>query len=242
MPITLFRPEGFVYQWPSAAHIEVAPETLVYTTRVTPPKERIPSNVRYGGETRMVWSDLATRYDRCGFDRWIVLHDSRLGHGPVANLHAETQLARFNAFEWLAAHRPDRNVVLHVVCRPEDRGFHDAAILVYAPQGMAVTSNAMIAEAEHTVFKGPKAYWPQIALAEIAREGETARIGIAMAPHVDIEVYLKADAGLAPRKVLVTDGRAEFSFVMLGMEPGRTATVSAGFRLFDGIAKLPVVK
>lgn len=242
MPITLFRPEGYVYQWPSSARIEVTPETLVFATRVEPPERQTYTNVRYGGVTRMIWSDLAARYDRCGFDRWIVLHDARLTHGSVVNLHAETQVTRFNAFEWLAAHRPDRNVILHVVCRPEDRGFHEAAILVYAPQGMTVTSDAAIAEKNHATFKGPKFYWPRLELSEIAREGETANIEIAMPPHVDAEVYLRADAGLIPRKAVVAKGRAEVPFVMLGMGPGQSATVSAGFRLFDGVARLSIIK
>ena len=55
----------------------------------------------------------------------------------------------------------------------------------------------------------------------------------------DVDVYLEALSGHLPRRKLTLDpatGRAPVSVTVLGLEPGETLTLKAGFRYYTNAA------
>lgn len=235
MPLKLYRPEGYIFGAQPSAHLEIDPERLTFTVRGL-----APGGGGQGGATVMTWSGLRNHPARFGFDRWVVPMNPDLSHDPVINLHVETYLTRFNAYEWVKER--GKQVLLHVLTRPEDTSFLEAFVMFYAPQNMTFTSNLEHEVSPHIVHKGPKTYWPHLVLAALSRDGDTQQIGVEMRRNVNEEIYLSADCGVVPRKINVVNGIGQFPFVMTGMSPGQTTEVSAGFRLFDKVARLVVAR
>lgn len=236
--IDLYIPDAFTYTSDAEQIITVEPKTLTYETRVFIPGFTNPPG---GGKTVLDWDTLRNRSDRCGFDRWIICMDLQLKHTGFLNLNSETFVTRYSPAEWMAQ-RPGTLILFHVVVRPEDQDFRDCVYLAYTAPTIKVVSNVKLDQRQYVAFKGPKTYWPFIAVTELERQGSHVTMGITMRDNVNEDIYIKTDSGVAPEKVSVVNGHATFPLHLKGMRTGEETKVSVGFRYYDGMASTVVRK
>lgn len=228
--VQLYR--EFTLPFDLSIFVEIQPQAVTFTTQATFEDSHVVENT-----TTLIWEDLRSRYDRCGFDRWVVdlALDGR--HMPLRNLHVDTYLTKMPPTEH--AIQSKAFFLFHAVVRPEDTSFTDSMFFINAPDGSDVMCNIPMVEQPRVITSGRKFYWPQMSMAEISRSESSILIGIDMAENVNgLEVHLKTNVGYVPRKVTVNNGHAQFVLVPFGVPVGDVVTVKAGFEYFSNVCNL----
>ena len=188
-------------------------------------------------ETVLTFRDLRARNDACGFDRWVFRIDEDGRHYPVRNLHADTYLTKQPPTEHVLQNR--LNYLFHSIVRPEDRSFLDCIFFINIPDHGTLSSNLPYQEGPRVITTGQKSYWPQLSLNVLSKSGSDTLIGLQMPSSVTRQdIFLKTNAGIVPRKTVLTDGQGQFIFSPLGVADGETVTIKAGFEYFSNVTSL----
>lgn len=188
-------------------------------------------------ETVLTFRDLRARSDACGFDRWVFRIDEDGRHYPVRNLHADTYLTKQPPTEHVLQNR--LNYLFHSIVRPEDKSFLDCIFFINIPDHGTLSSNLPYQEGPRVITTGQKSYWPQLSLNVLSKSGSDTLIGLQMPSSVTRQdIFLKTNAGIVPRKTVLTDGQGQFIFSPLGVADGETVTIKAGFEYFSNVTSL----
>ena len=191
--------------------------------------------------TTILWSDLQSREDKCGFDRWILPLDSYGNQYQIRNLHVETYASQLQPTE--QAGLTGSINLFHIITRPTDASFLDSHFYINIPDEGSYTCNLPVQELTRTLTTGRKFYWPAMELVETSRTSDKVTCEVRMDASVsDQAVYLETDLGYVTKEVTVQNGTAQFSFIPVEMNDGDVATVKAGFKYFSDVASISITR
>lgn len=191
--------------------------------------------------TTVLWSELQTREDKCGFDRWILPLDSQGNQYKIRNLHVETYASQLPPTE--QAGLTGSTNLFHIITRPTDTSFLDSCFYINVPDDGTYTCNLPVEELTRTISTGRKYYWPALELVEISRTTDKVTCEVRMDATVSNQtIYLETDLGYVTKEVTVQNGAAQFSFIPVEMNDGDTATVKARFKYFSDVASILITR
>lgn len=232
--ITVYREFALPYTLSADVNISADSVTISTTTKHFLQTERIST-------TTILWSELQSREDKCGFDRWILPMDSYGNQYKVRNLHVETYASQLPPTE--QAGLTGSTNLFHIIVRPTDTSFLDSHFYINIPDDGVYTCNLPTQELPRTITTGRKFYWPAMELVETSRTPDRVTCEVRMDASVSNQpVYLQTDQGYVTREVIVQNGKAQFTFIPVEMNVGDTATVKAGFKYFADVASISITR
>ena len=232
--IIVYREFTLPYTFSAEVNISAESVTISTTTKHLLQSERTST-------TTILWSELQSHTDRCGFDRWILPLDSYGNQYKIRNLHVETYASQLPPTE--QAGLTGSTNLFHIITRPTDTSFLDSCFYINVPDEGTYTCNLPVQELTRTISTGRKYYWPDMELVEISRTTDKVTCEVRMDAAVSNQpIYLETDQGYVTKEVTVQNGTAQFSFVPVEMNDGDTATVKAGFKYFSNVASIPITR
>lgn len=243
MTIKRFIKEGGFsdeYNFNYTSTLEVTPESLTFTTIPNVENKELNIN-RNNYTTSLSFSDLKSRVDSGGLDRWIVEINKKGEHEQIKNLYAETAITKIEGIEYAI----QKNVpsIFHVIVKPEDTSFEDASIFIYLNVASTITCNKEIQIVEKVrTPRNQKSYLPVYELTKASDNENESLIRINTPTNVNQTFYVKSDIGVVPSQFKVSNGIGEFLFSKIGMKDGDVATIKVGLKYFSNLISIEVNK
>lgn len=233
---SIFVYREFSLRFTLSADVNISAESVIITTTT-----KHPLQTERTSTATILWNELLSRQDKCGFDRWIVPMDSYGNQYQIRNLHVETYASQLPPTE--QAGLTGSTNLFHIIVRPTDISFLDSHFYINLPDDGVYTCNLPTQELPRTLTTGRKFYWPAMELVETSRTPDRVTCEVRMDASVSNQpVYLQTDRGYVTREVTVQNGKAQFTFIPVEMNVGDTATVKAGFKYFADVASISITR
>ena len=196
-------------------------------------------NIKNQFTTSLKFSDLRTKLNSSGFDRWVIELLPNGNHNLI-NIYEKTRFDKFQSLEYFADSKTFG--FIHIVIRAEDKSFEDTVIFINLTKDTKFKFNREYNITERIITKPPKFYYPQLSLSEINKDNEGTTIEVTTPPSVNGYVYIKTDYGHVPTKIKLVDGKGKFIFTPIGMTNEDVATVKVGYRFYSNISSIQLTK
>ena len=233
---SIFVYREFSLRFTLSADVNISAESVIITTTT-----KHPLQTERTSTATILWNELLSRQDKCGFDRWVLPLDSYGNQYQIRNLHIETYASQLPATD--QAGLTGSTNLFHILTRPTDTSFLDSHFFINIPDDGVYTCNLPTQELPRTITTGRKFYWPAMELVETSRTPDRVTCEVRMDASVSNQpVYLQTDQGYVTREVIVQNGKAQFTFIPVEMNVGDTATVKAGFKYFADVASISITR
>lgn len=226
--------KDFKFTFDSIIDLNITKETIKFKTS---PLDNKNTNIAVYNSL-INFSDLKTKADRCGFDRWTIVLNRDGTHSAVKNIYVDTYISKLPTTEYFEQN--NSYGIIQIITRPEDTSFEDCVIFLNMTENSVLNTNATYSETPRLISGSPKYYYPNINISEINRDDEKITFQVTTPTNVNESYFVKSDNGFVSSKVFVNNGIGTFNFIPIGMATGDKAVIKVGLKFYSNIKSIEV--